>query len=137
MKNLILPIIIFLLILVLFSTFFWLYEAKYFVGRASVSQQSISVDNSYVFLTPLRAKANNGEKIRLTVFVLNNQGLGVMGKSVLPSKDLNLSLEAIQPVTDSFGKAIFDISAAKIGEYYLEIKIDNTILPQKAHLSFY
>jgi len=137
MKNLLFPIIIFVLILIIFSAFFWLYEAKYFVGRASVSQQSFSVDNSYLFITPLRARANNGEKIRLTVFVLNSQGLGVMGKNVLPSSDQYLSLEAVQASTDNFGKAIFDISASKIGEYYFEVKVDNTILPQKAHLSFY
>jgi len=137
MKNIVFPIIIFVLILVLFSAFFWLYEAKYFVGRASVSSQSFSVDNSYVFITPLQAKANNSEKIRLTVFVLNSQGLGVMGKNVIPGTDSNLSQEAIQAVTDSLGKAVFDISSAKTGEYYLEIKVGDTVLPQKAHLSFY
>jgi hypothetical protein len=137
MKKLLFPIIIFFVILIFFSGFFWLYEAKYFVSKASLSQQSISVDNSYIFLTPLRAKANNGEKIRMTVFVLNSQGLGVMGKRVLPSRSDNLILEAVQPVTDSLGKAIFDISAAKVGEYYLEVKIEDVVLPQKAHLSFY
>lgn len=136
MKKILLSLVIFLVILIFFSGFFWLYEAKFFVGRASVSQASFSVDNSYLFLTPLRAKANSGEKIRITVFVLNNQGLGVLGKSVYVGQDPNLIIEGIQIKTDSYGKVTFDISANKSGEYFLEIKVDGTTLPQKAHLSF-
>lgn len=137
MKKFWLFLIFFLLILILFSSFFWLYEAKFFIGRASVSQASFSIENSYVFVTPLRAKANEKEKIRVTVFVLNNQGLGVMGKKVFLSRDSNLFIEEIQALTDNFGKAVFDISSSKPGEYYLEVKIEDKILPQKAHLSFY
>lgn len=128
---------IFLLILLGLSSYFWLYEAKYFIGRASVSQQSFSLDNSYLFITPLRAKANNQEKIRVTVFVLNNQGLGVMGKEVFLGIQPDLFIEAIQGTTDNYGKAVFDVVAKKPGEYYLEVKIDGKVLPQKAHLSFY
>jgi len=137
MKKNILLIVIFLIILIAFSSFFWLYEAKYFVGRASVSQASFSVDNSYLFVTPLKARASQQEKIRATVFVLNNQGLGVMGKRAVLSQDPSLSVEAVQENTDSFGKAVFDISASKPGEYYLEVTVDGQLLPQKAHLSFY
>ena len=137
MKINLLYLIIFLVVLILFSGFFWLYEAKFFVGRASVSQVSFSVDNSYLFLTPLRAKAANNEKIRVTVFVLSNQGLGVLGKPVTLGQDPNLNIEGIQTQTDSYGKATFDISASKTGDYFLEVKVDGTTLPQKAHLSFY
>jgi len=135
-KNLLFLAII-LLIFVIFSGFFWLYEAKFMIGRASVSQASFSVDNSYVFLTPLRAKANSQERIRVTVFVLNNQGLGVLGKSVTIGNDPNLTIEGIKARTDNYGKATYDISSSKPGEYFLEIKIEDTLLPQKAHLSFY
>lgn len=137
MKKNILLIVIFLIILIAFSIFFWLYEAKFFVGRANVSQTSFSVDNSYLFVTPLRARASQQEKIRATVFVLNNQGLGVMGKRAVLSQDPNLAIEAIQEKTDNFGKAVFDISSGKPGEYYLEVTVDGQLLPQKAHLSFY
>ncbi len=136
MKKYLLFISIFLVILLLFSGFFWLYEAKFFVGRASLTSASFSVENSYIFLTPLRAKADNQEKIRLTVFVLNNQGLGVLGKSVVIGQDPNLKIEGIQIQTDNYGKAIFDIAASKTGDYFLEVKVDGQILPQKAHLSF-
>jgi len=136
MKKNLLFLVFFLIILIFFSGFFWLYEAKFLVGRASVSQASFSVDNSYVFLTPLRAKANNSEKIRITVFVLNNQGLGVLGKTVTLGQDPNLSVEGIQIQSDSYGKATFDVSSNLAGDYFLEVKVDGTTLPQKAHLSF-
>jgi len=136
--------LIIFLVFLLSVSFFWIYEAKIFVGRASISQTSFSVDNSYVFATPLRAKANNQEKIRVTVFVLSNQGLGVYGKQVVvghvgTGRDLSppLNIETIQGLTDQLGKAVFDISSNSPGEYYLEVKVEETVLPQKVRLSFY
>ncbi len=136
MKRVVVIFSIFLLILLLFSVFFWFYEARYFVGRASVSKQSFSIDNSYLFVSPLRANANGREKIRISVFILNNQGLGVMGKKVVLGNNPNLKINIIQGLTDNFGKAVFDVSSGKKGEYYLEVKVKETVLPQKAHLSF-
>ena len=120
-----------------FSLFFWLYEVKFFVGRAAVTAQSFSIDNSYLFTTPLRASANGQEKIRMTVFILNNQGLGVMGKNVQPSENKDLTIETIQGLTDGYGKAYFDVSSTHPGEYFLQITVDGTALKQEAHLSFY
>ncbi|MEK7633881.1 MAG: Ig-like domain-containing protein [Patescibacteria group bacterium] len=136
MKKSIIFFIILLLVIVGFVTAFGFYEIKYFTGRASVSQASFSIDNSYIFSTPSQARANGQEKIRLTVFILNNQGLGVMGKKIFIGTDQSLNIEAIQGLTDSYGKAYFDISATKPAEYFLEIKADDTALNQKAHLVF-
>ncbi|MFZ6034532.1 MAG: Ig-like domain-containing protein [Patescibacteria group bacterium] len=124
------------IVLIGFSVAFGLYEVKFFNTRASVTITTFSPENSYVFVTPLAARANGQEKIRLTVFILNNQGLGVLGKNVFVSPDSALNIEAIQGLTDGYGKAYFDISASKAGEYYLEVKVDDTALKQKAHLSF-
>ncbi len=137
MKRVFYFLIIFFIILLAFSGFFWLYEVRYKVGRASITSYSFSIDNSYLFVTPLRAKANSQEKIRVTVFVLNNQGLGVMGKKVFIGMDSSLNIETIQGLTDSYGKAFFDVSASKAGEYYLEVTVDDSKLKQKAHLSYY
>jgi hypothetical protein len=122
--------------LVAFSAFFWLYQTQYLVGRASVTQYSFSVDNSYVFVSPLQAQANGQERVRVTVFILNNQGLGVAGKKVLLGSDPGLAIEAVQGVSDLTGKAIFDATSKQAGEYYLDIKVDDIVLPQKAHVSF-
>jgi hypothetical protein len=137
MKKHLIFLILFLLILVSFSFFFGLYEVRFLKSRASVSQASFSVDNSYLFVSPLRAKANGQEKIRITVFVLNNQGLGVLGKELFLSPNPDLSVDIIQGKTDNFGKAFFDVASTKPGEYYLEVSVDGQKLPQKAHLSFY
>lgn len=136
MKKSLIYFVILLIILFGFTIFFGLYEVKFFTGRASISQASFSVDNSYIFSTPSQARANGQEKIRVTVFVLNNQGLGVMGKKVFISPDQALNIESIQGLTDSYGKAYFDISATKPAEYFLEIKADDTVLRDKAHLVF-
>ncbi|MCL4374502.1 Ig-like domain-containing protein [Patescibacteria group bacterium] len=137
MRKTLIFLLIALFILLVFSGYFWLYEAQYFIGRADVSHASFSVDNSYMFVTPLRAKANNQDKIRVTVFVLNNQGLGVMGKTVTVAPGKNLTVETIQGLTDNSGKAVFDVTGSQTGEYYLEVKVENTTLPQKVHLSYY
>ena len=136
MKKSIIFIIVLLLVIIGFIGIFGLYEVKFFTGRASVSQASFSIDNSYIFSTPSGARANGQEKIRLTIFILNNQGLGVMGKKIFIGTDPALNIEAIQGLTDGYGKAYFDISATKPAEYFLEIKADDTVLKDKAHLVF-
>lgn len=136
MKKSILFFITLLIVIVSFIGAFGFYEVKFFSSRASVSQASFSVDNSYIFSTPSQASANGQEKIRLTVFILNNQGLGVLGKNIFVGTDPALNIETIQGLTDSYGKAYFDISASKAGEYFLEIKADDIALKSKAHLVF-
>jgi hypothetical protein len=115
----------------------WLYEAKYFVGRASTIEQDFSPDNSYVFVTPLRATANGQEQIRATVFILNNQGLGVRGRSIKLTNAPNITIQTIQGATDTYGKAVFDISSNQKGEYFLDVIVSDKKLPQQVHLSFY
>src|SRR3989344_6695703 len=136
MRKSVIFIVVLLLIIISFVGAFGLYEVKFFSSRADVSQATFSIDNSYIFSTPSQARANGQEKIRLTVFILNNQGLGVMGKKIFIGTDPALNIEAIQGLTDSFGKAYFDISATKPAEYFLEIKADDTVLKQKAHIIF-
>ena len=136
MKRSLILLLISLLFLILFSFFFWFKEVKFFKIKADVSQASFSIDNSYVFLTPLRAKANGQEKIRLTVFVLNNQGLGVLGKKVELTSNPDIKVDSVQSITDNFGKASFDLSSSKSGEYYLNVIVNVTKLKQQAHLTF-
>lgn len=136
MKRFALFFIVLLLILFSFVAIFGLYEVKFFNTRADVSQASFSIDNSYIFSTPSQARANGQEKIRLTVFILNNQGLGVLGKKVLIETNSSLAVDTIQGSTDNYGKAYFDISATKPAQYFLEVKIDDKALNQKAQLVF-
>ena len=137
MKKKILLIAFFVFLALVLTASLWLYEGKYFIGRASTVQQDFSPDNSYVFITPLRATANGQEQIRATVFILNSQGLGVPGRIIGLSNAPNLTIQTIQGTTDNYGKAVFDISSKQRGEYYLEVTVGDKKLPQQVHLSFY
>ncbi len=137
MKRVVVLSLLALLFLVIFSSFFWFQEVKYFRTRADVSKASFSVDNSYLFVSPLKAQANGLEKVRLTAFVLNNQGIGVLGKRVTVSGNKSLKIENIQAITDQYGKAVFDISATAKSECYLDVQVEGQNLKQQAHVSFY
>lgn len=136
MQKFLLSAILFFLILISFSIFFFFYETRFFGSRASMNQVAISVDNSYVFVAPLVAKADGQQKQRVTVFVLNSQGLGVYAKKVNLTVNPSVLMTPVQPTTDQTGKAVFDYSSTLPGDYYLEVQIDEVTLPQKVHLSF-
>ena len=97
----------------------------------------VSAENSYVFMNPMRAQANGKDKIRVTIMVLNGSGLGVMGKKPVILVDPRLVIDRVQETTDSLGKAIYEFNSTVAGEYYMEVKIDDTTLLQKVKLSFY
>lgn len=103
------------------------------VNYTEVSSPSLA--NSYLFASPLSA-ATNGEKIRISVFILDGRGMGLAGKLVLLGQNENLKIEAIQPTTDYLGKAIFDISSLSPGLYYLEASVDGQVLPQRVTVAF-
>lgn len=127
-----------LTLLLLLGGLFTFFELRSFAGATrATSTGSISTENSYLFASPLRARANAQEKIRLTVFILNGQGLGVQGKVVTVSSNPNLKIDLIQPTTDQFGKAVFDIASTLVGEYYLQVQVEGQNLSQKAHLTYY
>lgn len=96
-----------------------------------------SADNSYVFMNPRTAQANGVDKIRVTVMVLNGNGLGVLGKKPLIEVDQRVTKTLVQEATNNLGEAIFEFSTTTPGEYYIKVKIDDTEIPQKTPLSFY
>ena len=137
MQKFLLSAILFFLVLITFSLFFFFYETQFFGSRASMTVVNVSADNSYVFMNPLKAQANGKDKIRVTLMILNGSGLGVLGKKPIITSDPRLVVDKVQEATDTLGKAVFEYSTTVPGEYYLEVKIDDIVLPQKAHLSFY
>lgn len=97
---------------------------------------SLSLDNSYVFASPLRAKTN-GEKIRITVFILSDRGVGMSGKTVSIGGGKLLQVVSIQPVTDAQGRATFDVaSESSPGVYIIQAATDGVNLKQTATISF-
>ena len=96
----------------------------------------LSLDNSYVFASPLRAKVG-GEQIRITVYILNDRGLGMSGKTVSLGRGSQLQVSSIQPVTDGQGRATFDVASESApGLYIIEAAVDGATLIQKATITF-
>lgn len=130
-----------LLLIVLLSlwlTVFFIGQRTSFFGRAkTVSSGEIALENSYVFASPLSARADGKEKIRITVFVLDSQGRGVYGQSVFLSRDERIEVRDVQVTTDNLGRTIFDISTLSPADYFLEALVDNQILPQKVKVNFH
>jgi len=109
-----------------------------FSPRASSNNQnSVNIQNSYLFASPLTAKADGNEKIRLTIFLLDNRGIGI------PQKKVDLSLPSAvhtidtQSTTDDTGKAIFDAYSTTAGSFEINAQVGNVRLPQKVKITFY
>lgn len=133
MQKAIIGILLFIIVLMFFSGLFFFYEARYMSGRASVINNSIDPDNSYVTYSPLSAKVTDSIKIRVTVLILSPQGLGVSGIAVSLSNPGNaLKIETVSGTTDTFGKAEFDVSTKTAGEYTIEAKAGGVAITQKA-----
>ena len=108
-------------------------------GRAqtpSISTVALSRENSYVFASPISAPADGAGIIRISVFVLNNQGLGVSGQSVSLKVDSKVIVSATQPVTDSLGRAIYDLTSTTAGSYTVTAEASGVSLPQTVSIAF-
>lgn len=92
---------------------------------------AVSISNSYIFASPVRAKAS-GDLIRVTVFLLDDEGMGIFDKKVsLRALDGVLDIKDVQSLTDETGKAMFDVASSVIGTYTLEAFTEKIILPQR------
>jgi len=84
-----------------------------------------------------------GDKIRVTVFILDGQGKGIAGKRVTVNCRDSVSCQAngivfsdVQPQTDSLGQSIFDISGSVAGQYELQASSEGIAIPQTVTISF-
>jgi len=102
----------------------------------SITPQSISVDNSYLFASPLKAGVG-AERVRVTAYILDGQGAGVAGKQVTLGNSLtSVQIYPISPVTDDSGRATFDITSNTSGLFTIEASVDGRTLSQKVTVSF-
>jgi len=131
-KLLLLLIIVIFLILSLSSILYFISFRTSFFGEAAY----VRLENCYLFASPLQARADDSQKIRVTAFILDSEGKGVAGEAVFLNQNEKLSFHPIMPVTDDLGRAIFDVSTSVIGEYTIEAKVGNKSLPQKITVSF-
>lgn len=136
MRRFWLPLFSLLLLMLLATTFIFLSETRKLASHAStVGTGQFSPDNTYCFVSPLRAKVGFTE--RVTCFILNDQGLGLSNKNVQIELLDGLNLEVNKIDSDKLGKAVFDIGASKAGEYCPKVQVDSSVLPQCIRLIFY
>ncbi len=96
----------------------------------------VSISNSYLFASPIRAKAS-GDLIRVTVFLLDDEGNGIFDKKVnLRVLEGQLNIKEVQSLTDETGKAVFDVASSVVGVYTLEAFTESTVLPQKVKVIY-
>lgn len=130
--------ILLVLLLSLFFSSYYLAKITVLSSRASNYVTVLNPDNSYVFASPVAAKADNDQRIRITVFLLNNQGLPVVGATVkLTTSRQTVNISQVSPQTDETGKAYFDLSSNLAGPATILASIESQTLPQKITVSFY
>jgi hypothetical protein len=128
---------IILLILGLILTVYLITQTTIFRSRADSTNSHLPVkENSYIFASPIQAKADGQEKIRVTVFLLDSNGLGVNQQNVTLQTPSALQIETLQSVTDDLGKATFNLSSTIPGKYTISASTSSLTLNQKINLLF-
>jgi hypothetical protein len=132
-------LIIVFLIIALIASLFVALRATVFTNKAATTNQSsaVALENSYLFVSPLQAKADGQEKIRITVFVLDGRGLGVSGQKIKLSVSPKIIVSEVQNTTDSSGKAIFDLSSTFANKYDVSATTQTGTIPQQVKVAFY
>lgn len=131
---------IFFIILLVFGLITGIYlvtQTTLFKSRASTTSTHLPVkENSYLFASPIQAKADGFEKIRITVFLLDSQGLGVSHQTVTLNVPPGIQIETLQSVTDDTGKATFNLFSIYPGKYAISASTSTINLSQKINLLF-
>lgn len=138
MKNNTWLFIIFAIFLLTLAVLFYFLKFRTLNKIASnvvVENVSVSNANSYIFTSPIRAKVN-GDLVRVTVFLLDNNGLGIKDKNVELIVDNLIEVRKIQPLSDQIGKTVFDLSATTAGVYQIEARVDGFVIDQKIKVTF-
>lgn len=136
-SNKSLVIIVFLIFALTASLFLVLRTTVFFGKAAFTNTNSIAYENSYLFASPLQAKADGKEQLRVTVFILDGRGIGIPNISVSLLPQSALTVKDTQAVTDDSGKAVFDISSLTKGTFNLQARADNHSIPQQVKIAFY
>ncbi|MBU0998299.1 hypothetical protein KJ570_02120 [Patescibacteria group bacterium] len=104
-------------------------------GIPPVTSGQVSLSNSYVFASPIEA-ISGGEYIRITVFVLDQEGSGIVNKKVAVGNIPDLLFDSNVKETDAYGKAFFDVKSSKAGTYIIEVAVEGKALEQRVKISF-
>jgi hypothetical protein len=131
-------LIIGFLSLALIASLFLVVRTTTIYNRAATSSANpIILENSYLFASPLQAKADGQEQIRLTVFLLDGRGLGVANQTVSLNLPSTITITNQQNISDESGKTTFDIVSSTPQTISVTATTNKLQLPQKVKLIFY
>ncbi len=130
--------IIAFLSLALIASLYLVARTTIFVKKASTGNQStVVLENSYVFTSPLQAKADGKEKMRLTIFILDGRGIGVVNQNITVKTSSKVTILEIQSTTDETGKAVFDLTSETAGQFNVSAVTPIGTVPQQVKVMFY
>lgn len=131
-------VIIIFLSLALIASLYLVLRTTVFIKKANTTSSSpVALENSYLFVSPLQAKADGKEKMRLTVFILDGRGMGIANQTISLSVSSKINIIDVQSQTDESGKAVFDLTSENSGQYNVSAKSNNTVIPQQVKVVFY
>lgn len=104
-------------------------------GRAS-QKSRVAMENSYIFASPLSSCANGASQIRITVFALDGDGLGVEGVPVSVVLPTQFKSQSTGSDTDMYGKVYFDITSTTEGKDRVGALIEGRKLPADVEVDF-
>ncbi len=137
-QNGLLRQVVFISIFFLISLFFGIYllsQRVVFQGKAS-NKKEVSLENSYIFASPLSGCSDGQSRVRITVFVLDSTGLGVGGRMVKMDLSSEVIIDAVQESTDTFGRAFFDVASSTEQVVPIAGLIDGVRLPSTLSVSY-
>ncbi len=135
MKKILALLFLFLLFLSLIFAVYLVRSRVVFMPRASEPGQ-LSLENSYLFASPLVAKANSLEKITVSIFILSDQGLGIAGKKVSLFSSPQLQATTVKGETDSRGLTLFEVTSSVPGQFNLWATVPEGQVQQAVTVNF-
>jgi hypothetical protein len=130
-------IIVISLIIALSVSIFLTIRTLTFFNDRPPSAAAAHFDNSYLFASPLSAKADSKESIRITAIILDSLGQGVANQTIELHHSPSLKADSSNPVTDETGKATFDLVANGPGKYTVSARTEDFSIAQTVTIEFY
>lgn len=134
-KIILAVLILVIILLVVFGAYYLTQTKTGFFGKAN-TPETYSLDNSYLFASPITASAGGNEKIKVSAFLLSGEGRGVSNKRINLVSQPALTISEVQPETDAKGQAIFEIFAPGAGRYIIQAAIEGNVFPQSVTVTF-
>ena len=139
MKKLLAVAILSVFLILLISLSFVIVDNRTIIFRSRAQVATLSRQNSFTFVVPACGKAGiNGQSTRLNIVALTDTGLGkenIVCK-VVTDYTQKLTVKAIQAITDSYGKALFDIAGDSAGIYEVKVFCDDVLVNDRQKLCF-